>query len=52
MTLTANGAIDLLLENPSSYATADALLKLVREVSVESSGAVTVLYSGKISEGV
>ncbi|MBU0792145.1 MAG: hypothetical protein KKC55_17005 [Gammaproteobacteria bacterium] len=50
MTLTANQAIQQLLDNPSAFATTESLLGLVNQLSVEASGKVTVLYSGSLGQ--
>jgi Ca2+-binding RTX toxin-like protein len=44
--LTYQEAIDLLRNNPSDYATTEALQALAKQVSVEAAGEITVLYSG------
>ena len=51
MTLTVQGAIEELLQNHSAYTTTDALRALANQVSVETTGDVTVLYSGRLSDG-
>jgi hypothetical protein len=47
--LTADAAVEALLKNPEAYSTRDALRELARQVSVESAGRVTVLYSGDVA---
>ena len=46
--LTAQQAVQLLKSDPTKYATPEALRNLVSQLSVESTGKVTVLYSGKV----
>jgi hypothetical protein len=50
--LQADEAIDLLIKDPSKYQTPEALRALARQVSVESPGQVTVLYSGRVADRV
>lgn len=50
MTLTAAQAIALLTGNPTAYSSPEALLELAKQVSVEASGSVTVLYSGSVGD--
>ena len=51
MSLTVQDAIQELTNNPTAYATIDALRALANQVSVEATGDVTVLYSGRLSDG-
>jgi hypothetical protein len=51
MSISFAQALDLLRTNPSAYTTTDALLKLASEVSIETTGKITVLYSGNMSNG-
>lgn len=50
--LQADEAIDLLIKDPSKYQTPETLRALARQVSVESPGQVTVLYSGRVADRV
>ena len=50
--LQADEAIDLLIKDPSKYQTPETLRSLARQVSVESPGQVTVLYSGRVADRV
>jgi len=51
-TLSAQAAIDLLLNDPAKYSTPDAVRNLAAQVATESPGRVTVLYSGSIGGGI
>jgi hypothetical protein len=48
MTISATEAIQRLNTNPSAYVTKASLLALLREVSIDSPGNVTVAYSGTL----
>lgn len=50
MVLTAQQAIDLLIQRSQDYATPEALRDLANQVSTEASGSITLLYSGDIGE--
>lgn len=50
--LTSQQAIDLLRSQPERYATPEQLRALAAQVDADASGKVTVLYSGRVSEGV
>lgn len=50
MALTANQAIQRLLDNPAAFSTEESLLGLVNQLSVEATGKVTVLYSGSLGQ--
>jgi hypothetical protein len=50
MALTSAQAITLLFDNPTTYSSPEALLELARQVSIEASGSVTVLYSGTVGD--
>jgi|JI8StandDraft_1071087.scaffolds.fasta_scaffold00666_3 hypothetical protein len=50
--LQADEAIDLLIKDSSKYQTPETLRALARQVSVESPGQVTVLYSGRVADRV
>ena len=50
--LSSDEAIDALLREPSRYQTPEALRELARQVSVDSPGNVTVLYSGGVTDRV
>ena len=50
--LTADAAEDALLKDPEAYSTREGLRGLARQVSIESPGRVTVLYSGDVANRV
>ncbi len=50
--LSSDEAIEALLREPSRYQTPEALRELARQVSVDSPGNVTVLYSGGVTDRV
>ena len=50
--LTTAQAIQLLTSDPTKYSTPEALRSLANQVSVESTGRVTVLYSGQVGSGI
>jgi hypothetical protein len=50
--LTAEAALEELRRNPTSYGSPDELRALARQVSIESPGRVTVLYSGRVADNV
>ena len=50
--LTADAAEDALLKDPEAHSTREGLRGLARQVSIESPGRVTVLYSGDVANRV
>ena len=57
MTISAIEAIQLLVKNPTAYATSSSLLSLLSQLSLDATagnahGKVTVLYSGAVSDTV
>ena len=50
--LTADAAVDALLKDPEAYSTRDVLREFTRQLSIESPGRVTVLYSGDVANRV
>lgn len=51
-TLSADEAIALLRGNPSQYATPQGLRELAAQVDADSSGRLTVLYSGPAAKDI
>jgi hypothetical protein len=50
--LSADAAIDALLKDPGAFGSRESLRELARQVSVDSPGRVTVLYSGDVANRV
>ncbi|TBW48113.1 tandem-95 repeat protein, partial [Marinobacter halodurans] len=51
MTLTADQATRILIDNPSEYSTPESIRDLISQLDVRGSGTTTLLYSGPLSDG-